>query len=78
MEVYYDDMLILGTAPKVVALPDLVSFAMKIRHRDPLPNPDWLVAPAAMTPGKEAEEDGKKKKKEKEMENTNKNPNRKH
>src|SRR6056300_1002199 len=57
-------------------MPDLFAFCMSMRHRNPLPIPNWLVETSPARGGLEpAKKPGAgKEKKAKQAENTDKNP----
>ena len=61
-------------------VPDLVSFANGVRHRNPLPVPDWIPTSGLKPGGPTKDQDGEKSKtkKKKEAENTAKNATIKH
>ena len=75
IDVYYDDVWMTDAPIDGPSLPDLLTFATNVRHRNPLPIPDWMSeSTPARTPGETTKKPGSTKK-PKEKENTDKNPN---
>jgi hypothetical protein len=79
IDAYFQDVKLPGSKIDGAHLPDLVGYAAGIRHRNPLPMPDWIKPPDT-TSLKSKKEDPEKEPKEKKKGPgiTEKNPDRKH
>ena len=80
IDAYFQDIKLPGSKIDGAHLPDLVGYAAGIRHRNPLPMPDWIKTPDSgpLKSKKDETEKESKESKKKGQGITDKNSDRKH